>query len=196
MIDLASGTVRVVPAYERARHASKRLAWESTACGGADGRAGAYALSLLCLREHGFVASLRTLARELGESIDAEVRVRVQRDLPPLGEEIERALHRMAYEALACAERHARATGIVVLLTASGGTAELSIRDDGVGLDQRVTADWRGFSHLGLRSAARAIEAIGGRLTIAPMEPRGIHARARVPLRTTNRATPRLAAFR
>lgn len=177
MIDLASGVVREVSAYARARHA-------------------AYTVSLLRVREHGFVASLRMLARELRESIDAEVRVCVQRDFPPLGEEAERALYRMAYEALACAERHARATGIVVLLSASGGTVELSIRDDGVGLDQRVTADWRGFSHLGLRSAARAIEAIGGRLTIAPMEPRGIHARARVPLRTANRAAPRLAAFR
>lgn len=157
--------------------------------GVADMRSAVYALSFLHVRESGFVPSLRTLALQFRQSTGVEAHFRVHGDLPRLPEEVESALYRMAHEALVNVERHARATGVVISLSALDAAVELSIRDDGVGLDQRQAADWQSFSHFGLRTVARSIEAVGGRFAIVSIHPRGVHAYARVPLRAARRAT-------
>lgn len=157
--------------------------------GVAEVRSAVYALSVLHVREHGFVPSLRVLVEEFQQATGVGADLRIHGGVPCLGEAVERALHRMAHEALAGVERHARATGVVVSLSVVEGAAELSIRDDGVGLDQRLVPGWQGFSHVGLRAVAKAIEEVGGGFTLLPVDPRGLHARARVPLRAAS-ATP------
>lgn len=152
-------------------------------------RSAAYALSSLHLRESGFVPSLRALTRHVSRTTGVVAEVRVHGDLPSLPEEIESTLYRAAHEALVNLERHARATGVIISLSVLDRAVELSIRDDGIGLEQREVPDWQSFSYFGMRTVAKSIEAIGGRLTMTPSSPRGIHVCVRVPLKTAHRAT-------
>jgi signal transduction histidine kinase len=152
---------------------------ERAAQGVSDVRSAVYALSFLHVRERGFVPSLRTLARRFSLATGVPAELRLTRRLPALDEDVEGALFRVAHEALANVERHARATGVVLSLDAVDDAVELVIRDDGVGLTRRDGAGWRSSAHFGLRSMARSMEEIGGRIDIGRGSPRGLVIRAR-----------------
>ncbi len=74
-----------------------------------------------------------------------------------------RALQLVALEALNNIARHAGARQIWLRLERAGGALTLSIADDGVGLSGLPTAPDRG---MGLRSMARRVESVGGRLEL------------------------------
>lgn len=152
-----------------------------------DVRSAVYALSFLHVRASGLVPSLRELVQQFGRATVVNAEFRAERRIPRLPKETESALFRMAHEALVNVDRHARATGVVVSLTASNGSVELSIRDDGVGLDQRQVADWQSAAHFGMRTMARAIEQAGGDFTVAPALPRGLLIKGTVPVRAVAR---------
>lgn len=148
-----------------------------------DVRAVAYSLALLQLRAGGLVHALRWLVREFSRVTGAHGRLRVTgAEHPRLPDEVERALYRVAHEALLNVDRHARASGVVVSLAIGDRTAELVVRDDGVGLDQRQAMDWHSAAHLGVRTMARSIHQLGGTFRADPVEPRGLAIRARLPL--------------
>jgi signal transduction histidine kinase len=107
----------------------------------------------------------------------------VRGKLSRLAEAVANALYRVAHEALVNVELHARATGVVVTLSLNREQAVLTVRDDGVGIDQRQVADWRSQAHFGLRSMARAMEDVGGTFRASPAHPRGLLIEARVPFR-------------
>src|SRR5262249_14659272 len=76
----------------------------------------------------------------------------------------ETALFRIAQEALSNVSKHARATHVQVQLAARNGTVELSITDNGVGLDATASALER--PTWGLRTMRERAEAVGARLRI------------------------------
>jgi signal transduction histidine kinase len=147
-----------------------------------------YALSFLHVRDRGFIPSLRALVRQFRLATGVAVQLRVAGPLPGLPREVEDALYRMSHEALVNIERHARATGVVLTLSADGNSVELSIRDDGVGLSQRQVRDWRSSTHFGMRSMARSIEEVGGRFVVSQGRPRGLLIRAGIPCEGARRA--------
>ena len=83
------------------------------------------------------------------------------------------AVYRVAQEALSNVMQHARASTVRVTLQgaqqAAPGSVQLSVRDDGVGMD--ATAPRRG---LGLLGAAERAAALGGRLRIDSLPGRGL----------------------
>ena len=152
--------------------------------GVSDVRSAVYALSFLHVRKEGLVRSLRGLVREFSRSAGVEAALRlVRNDRRRIPDEIESVLYRVAHEALVNVDRHARATGVVVTLDIAKTEIALTIRDDGVGLDQRQAADWRSAAHFGLRMMARWIEESGGTFQALPTEPRGLAIHARIPLK-------------
>jgi signal transduction histidine kinase len=152
-----------------------------------DVRSAVYALSFLHVRATGLVPSLRELVEQFGRATGVTAEFRIERGVPRLSREAQSALFRMAHEALVNVERHARATGVIVTLAAMDGTVELSIRDDGVGLDQRQAADWQSAAHFGMRTMARAVEQAGGYFSVAPASPRGLLIRGVIPMKPIKR---------
>jgi len=150
------------------------------ASGVATVRSAVFELSFLNVRERGFVPSLHKLARQFKLATGTPVTVRVPGSLPHVPSEVEGILFRLAHEALINVERHARATGVLLMLEHDEGEFRMTIRDDGIGIDQRNAFDWRSSAHFGLRSIRRSVEALGGRLSIAAAHPRGLTISARI----------------
>lgn len=148
-----------------------------------DVRSAVYALSFMHVRARGLVPSLKALANQFERTTGILTEFRVEGDVSRLPEEVESALYRAAHEALVNVERHARASGVVVVLAGREDRVDLTIRDDGVGLDQRQAPDWRSAAHFGMRMMARAIEEAGGRFNAHAAQPRGLLIRAVVPRR-------------
>lgn len=146
-----------------------------------DVRSAVYALSFLHVRERGFLPSLKALCRQFQLVTKVPARLTVSGALPALHPDTEAALYRVAHEALVNVDRHARASGVVINLTASDGQVALTIRDDGVGLDQRDTANWRSAAHFGMRSMASSVREVGGEFDVHAIASRGLLIRASVP---------------
>lgn len=150
--------------------------------GVADMRSAVYALSFLHVRGRGLVSSMKKLARqfELGTRIPVEVKVegRIR-----VSEEIESALYRVVHEALVNVERHARASAVVISIGEDRDQVRLTIRDDGVGLDQRQGRDWRSAAHFGIKTMAKSVVEVGGRFDLRTAEPRGLVIEATTPTR-------------
>lgn len=161
----------------------RRLASQAVA----DVRSAVYALSFLHVRSKGLIPSLRALADQFSRSTGIPARFKAIERLPSIPDDVESALYRVAHEALVNVERHARATGVVVSLATEDGRIGLTIRDDGVGLDQRMAADWRSAAHFGLRTMAKAVEEVRGSFKVVAAEPRGLSIVASVPLRPRRR---------
>jgi len=121
--------------------------------------------------------------RELAESMEAEsgiqVLVEVAGDAGRMTTAIERALYRLAHEALTNAWRHARCAMIRMELATSEVEVRLSVRDDGVGLGPSTVARTPG---VGLISMRRVIKDVGGSLRIANAVSRGTLVQAVVPM--------------
>lgn len=158
----------------------------------ADVRSAVYALSFLHVRAKGFIPSLRALTRQFSRATGVFAELRLEGKGFSVSEEVQEALFRMAHEALVNVDRHARATGVIVTMTAREDGLVLAIRDDGVGLDQRQAADWRSAAHFGMRMMARAIEEVGGTFRAANLEPRGMLVEATVGSRARKPRTPRV----
>jgi two-component system, NarL family, sensor histidine kinase UhpB len=86
------------------------------------------------LDDLGLVSALAALAERLSARDGLRVARRIERDLPPLGDEHELVAYRVAQEALTNAVRHADATRVELTLARRNGSAVLTVRDDGRGL--------------------------------------------------------------
>ncbi len=116
----------------------------------------------LLLHDLGLDGGLRSLADGMSS---ATVRVvsEFRGTIPPLEEESEVTVYRIAQEALANAVRHAGASRIVVALVVHDGMLRLEVRDDGRGFDPAA----RPAAALGLASMEERALALGGRLLIS-----------------------------
>lgn len=150
----------------------------------ADVRSAVYALSFLHVRSHGLLASMRKLMVQFSGATGVMADFRSEGRLPRLSEEAESALFRVAHEALVNVDRHARATGVVLSILARGDVIELTIRDDGVGLDQRQVSDWQSAAHFGMRTMERVVRSAGGTFRVLKPDPRGLVIEAVVPIRS------------
>ena len=116
------------------------------------------------LDDMGLASALEQTARECGERSGLQVHSQVDM-LPAIPEAVATALFRVAQEALANVEKHARAQQVTLQLRHDATGLTLHIRDDGCGFD--VQASQRQVrAGLGLTHMRERIEMLGGDFSI------------------------------
>lgn len=88
-------------------------------------------------------------------------------------------LYRIAQEAVSNAVKHAQATTITITLSAAGGICELTVEDDGVGLDERQLSPVDG---MGMRMMRYRANLIGARFRAVRIDSGGTRIICQVPL--------------
>lgn len=150
-----------------------------------------YELSFLDLESGGFVRSVKALARRFESETGISTFVRVESEVE-VSRRVQSALHRVVYEAFANVERHARASGVVISIAAGEDQLRMTIRDDGVGLDQRQGPDWKSATHFGVRSMRKSVESVGGTFALRSPEPRGVEIVVTAPVEVSPKASSAL----
>lgn len=130
------------------------------------------------LEEEGLVPVLKKHVALFKErnGIDVQLHAEGQRRWPFA---MEKALYRVAQEALTNVAKHAQATNAVVTLTTQDGKVRLTVDDNGKGLPQDRAG--RTKNTLGLTSMRERAEQLGGHFAIEP-GPDGVGTRVRVEL--------------
>jgi two-component system sensor histidine kinase UhpB len=127
------------------------------------------------LDDLGLVSALSALSTTFSEQTGIRVERRFEGALPPLGEEVELALYRVAQESLTNVARHAEASRVTLSLEGTPGGIRLGVLDDGRGVNG--SADGGGIR--GMRE--RAI-LIGAELRIDSTPGRGVQVTVEAPL--------------
>ena len=129
------------------------------------------------LDELGLEAAVRRYAREVIERYGLEVGVLV--GLPHrLSQQAETVLYRVVQEAITNVVRHARATGVSVVVTATRDHVKLVVEDDGVGFDPDALLPGEQVGLLGMRER---LELLGGSLRIESNPGEGCSLYAQLP---------------
>jgi PAS domain S-box-containing protein len=128
-------------------------------------RAMAHGLSPVTLDRGGLVSALNNLAHRARESYGIDVRLRSK--VPPrltIDEPTASHLYRIAQEAINNAVKHGHARAITVTLQAYDDKVQLSVSDDGIGLQAGTV----GGSGMGLKIMAYRARMIRGVIEVAP----------------------------
>ena len=129
----------------------------------------------VALEDLGLGSALVALARSFSQRTGLSVRRRIATSLPPLSEEAELVVYRIAQESLTNIARHAHATSADLRLERVPGGVILRVADDGRGIDP---AELR--SGGGVRGMREWALLAGGRLEIRNGAPRGVQVSLRV----------------
>jgi len=105
-------------------------------------------------------------------------------ELPGAGEAQQEAAYRVVQEALSNVRRHSGASAAVVRLALAGNTLEVTVDDDGAGLDWSKQGGAEPGN--GLTGMRERVEALGGSLALLPLDGlppnRGLRVKATLPL--------------
>jgi two-component system, NarL family, sensor kinase len=114
------------------------------------------------LDDLGLIAALQWLVRVMAEKGKTEIVLRneIERELDL---ETQTLIFRVVQEALTNAVKHAKASKIVVSVSAKAQILSISIKDNGVGMDQTKTTEVQGF---GLSAMQDRVVAFGGHLQV------------------------------
>ena len=129
------------------------------------------------LEDLGLVSALTELSRKFADQSGIPVERRFAEDLPPLSEEAEIAVYRVAQESLTNVARHAGAKRVEIALQRGPGSVVLSVVDDGRGLPE--TAATNGTA--GLRGMRERALLVGGALAVKAGRVGGLEVRLEVP---------------
>jgi signal transduction histidine kinase len=135
------------------------------------------ALAFLPASQRGLVPALRALAQSFSEDSGIDVAVTVEGRLARLTPKVERALYRVAHEALINAWRHAQCRSIRAEIVFADDVV-LRVVDDGTGLDAGPA---QAGIHMGIASMRRTMDDCGGSLRVANAEPHGLLMEATLP---------------
>jgi two-component system sensor histidine kinase UhpB len=124
------------------------------------------------LVELGLPSALSALATHFTRQTGVAVERRIARDLPPLGDDADLVLYRVAQEALTNVARHAEAEHVALELARDGDAVVLTVDDDGRGISPYVGSEARGIT--GMRERALLVH---GRLTVGAAPGRGTRVR-------------------
>jgi len=126
------------------------------------------------LDQLGLVAALSSLCKRFSEHSGLSVDCSLERELPPLGQDAELVIYRVAQESLTNAARHAGAKHARVELSAADGAAKLRVADDGTGF----RSAHRGTGIRGMRERALLV---GAELSVGDTKEGGAEVVLRVP---------------
>jgi two-component system sensor histidine kinase UhpB len=138
------------------------------------------------LDELGLIAALQELCESWEERSGVPCILHHDELPAALGDAIDITLYRVTQEALTNVMRHAKASAVHVMLGHGiDGVLQLSIQDDGVGMDTEAAT--RG---LGLLGAGERAAALGGELQVQAAPGRGVRLVLRIPLRPLVQEVP------
>ncbi len=126
------------------------------------------------LEDLGLRIAIRNLAHNAAARAGLETNLDIARQIPDLPPEIEQSLFRIAQEALENIVNHAEAINMTVTLSYSNSRLELSIMDDGIGID--FTNVDLGEKH-GLRGMHERAAGVTAALEIISAPGEGTHVR-------------------
>ncbi|MEA2156081.1 MAG: hypothetical protein QOE11_2221 [Solirubrobacteraceae bacterium] len=132
------------------------------------------------LDELGLEPALRTLAERVADRHGLELQLDLRLGERRLDAELETIAYRVAQEALTNVVKHAAATRVQIVLRSSAAALELSVRDDGGGLQTRAAGRAAGYGITGMRERA---ELGGGSLRVRPHADGGTVVALTLPLR-------------
>jgi two-component system sensor histidine kinase UhpB len=131
------------------------------------------------LEQLGLVSALTELSRKFADSSGIRVERRFAPDLPPLSDDSELAVYRVAQESLTNIARHADASRVEIALQPGPASVVLRVVDDGRGIP---TADPFAFNgHGGLRGMRERALLVGGALAVKRGREGGVEVRLEVP---------------
>jgi two-component system sensor histidine kinase UhpB len=110
----------------------------------------------------GLPAALTSLTARLTQRTGIRIVRRLQRGLPPLADDEQLVVYRVAQESITNAIRHAHPGCIEIALTGRGGVVELIVIDDGVGISEPSASGGDG----GIRGMRERALSIGAHLTV------------------------------
>jgi two-component system, NarL family, sensor histidine kinase UhpB len=130
--------------------------------------------------EHlGLVSALTELSRKFAGQSGLRIGRRFADDLPPLSDEAELAVYRVAQESLTNVARHAQASRVEVVLEPGADSVVLRVVDDGRGIDDTAVLN----GHGGLRGMRERAVLVGGALAVKRAREGGVEVRLEVPAR-------------
>jgi len=129
------------------------------------------------LDDLGLVSALTELSRKFANQSGLRIERRFADDLPPLSEDAELAVYRVAQESLTNAARHAAATRVELALEPGPGSVVLRVVDDGRGMDEAAALN----GHGGLRGMRERAVLVGGALAVKRAREGGLEVRLEVP---------------
>lgn len=130
--------------------------------------------------ERDLPAALRELTDSFQSDSGISAMVDVHGDPARLEADVQRALYRVAHEALNNAWRHARCAAVHLSLQYQPDAVALRVRDDGVGLPPRTPG--KSLAGIGLTSMRRAVKELDGELHLGNADPHGAEVRAQIPM--------------
>jgi two-component system, NarL family, sensor kinase len=116
------------------------------------------------LRGRGYTVEVSTEGVPVGPASDAE-----------------RILFGAVRELVANVVKHSGATNVRLELRLADGWVTAAVTDDGAGFDEKVAEEQLGAGHIGLASQRLRVEAAGGRLDAARVEPHGMRMTVTLP---------------
>ena len=129
------------------------------------------------LEQLGLVSALTELSRRFAESSGIRVERIFSPELPPLSDEAELAVYRVAQESLTNVARHAGATQVELALEPGVASVVLSVSDDGRGMSEPAAMN----GHGGVRGMRERALRVGGALAVKPGRAGGVEVRLEVP---------------
>ena len=163
---------------------------ETARTGLAEARRALQALRASPLEDLGLPSALRELAETAALRTGARLELRVPDALEGcVSRSTEQGVYRVAQESLENVVRHAGATSVLVALEERGHELQLTVRDDGQGIEPDAAADLQadgGHARLGIRGMQERAALIGGRLEINSEAGSGTRVVLTVPLERTS----------
>jgi len=131
------------------------------------------------LEQLGLVSALTELSSRFSQLSGIEVERSFPPDLPPLDDDAELAIYRIAQESMTNVARHADASRVRLSLESGSGSVVLRVVDDGKGFRNGVPARVHG----GLRGMRERAVHVGAALAFEEPEGGGVEVRLEVPVR-------------
>jgi two-component system sensor histidine kinase UhpB len=131
------------------------------------------------LEQLGLVSALTELSRKFADSSGVRVERHFASSLPPLSDDAELAVYRVAQESLTNVARHADATRVEITLQPGAESVVLRVADDGRGIP--VPDAFAVNGHGGLRGMRERALLVGGALAVKPSSQGGVEVRLEVP---------------
>lgn len=172
------------PLVSEAAHQSLEVARRLSARSGEELRSAIFALSKPELRGgHGLIDLLREQIQEFQSESGVEATFIVQAPAAELPHPVGEAIYRIVRESLTNVEKHAQATRVEVRLQCTPDSIVVTIRDDGIGLDESRSRQAVG-QHLqfGVETMRQLTAQVKGEFTIAENDDGGVTVEARLPV--------------
>jgi len=131
------------------------------------------------LEQLGLVSALTELSRKFADSSGVQVERHFASELPPLSDDAELAVYRVAQESLTNIARHADAKRVEMTLQPGAGSVVLRVLDDGRGIPVPEAFALNG--HGGLRGMRERALLVGGALAVKRGSEGGVEVRLEVP---------------